>query len=222
MYASGRDVAATVASKRPAEENVTEDAAAVEYNTHAPNKDRTARAAKQFKPPMQVVNPTASSVATAVIGTGMVSRVGAVPAIQALQGQVQTLKQAIKIKNSGDGCGDEVLEQLVEKWTAVGREVAWALWDHVKDLDPGTGGTLQGGGWYTDDDADGVGSKRAFDSSWGYSDDESAKKKAKFDEDVDQGEAPTEQHTVGVMLRRLGIDPDTLGWDEEEGYFVNV
>ncbi|KAM5535701.1 hypothetical protein V8D89_010688 [Ganoderma adspersum] len=222
VYASGHVVAPMVVSKCTGEEDVTEDAAPVESNTIAPNKDRTARAAKQFKPPMQVANPIASSNPSPAIVTSTVSRVGAVPTIQVLQGQVQTLKQAIKIKNSGHGDDEEVLKQLVEKWTAVGREVAWALWDHVKDVDLGTGAAPQSGGWYADDDADGAGSKRGFDSSWGYGDEEPVRKKARMDEDVDQEEPPAEQHTIGVMLRRLGIDPYTLGWNDDEGDFVDV
>ena len=44
--------------------------------------------------------------------------------------------------------------------------------------------------------------------------------------DEERAEAKEEpavvHHTLGVMLRRMGIDPDTLGWDEEEGDFVDV
>ena len=46
-----------------------------------------------------------------------------------------------------------------------------------------------------------------------------------MDEDVEEDgedEKPLAQHTLGVMLRRLGIDPATLGWDEEEGDFVDI
>ncbi|KAI1792841.1 hypothetical protein LXA43DRAFT_886701 [Ganoderma leucocontextum] len=222
VYASGRPAPPAPASKPPTEENVTEANSMVESNigVHVANRDRSARAAKQFKPPMQVTNPIASSESGPAITAGRVSRVGAVPTIQALQGQVQTLKQAIKIKNSGNGDDDEVLEQLVEKWTAVGREVAWALWDHVKDLDPGTDAPQQGR-WHAGDEDDGAGSKRGFNPGWGY-DGEPGRKKVRMDEDVEQEEPPVVQHTIGVMLRRLGIDPDTLGWNEDEGDFVDV
>ena len=101
-----------------------------------------------------------------------------------------------------------------------GREVAWAVWEYVKDLDPGE--ALGGGrsGWDADEVA--VGQKRAFDGAW---DDEHISKKARMDEDVEkdgEDEKPLAQHTLGVMLRRLGIDPATLGWDEEEGDFVDI
>nr|VWO97306.1 Nucleoside-diphosphate-sugar epimerase [Ganoderma boninense] len=215
VYASGRAVAPGMAStsKRPAEDNAMETIPAAESDPHVPNKDRTARAAKQFKPPMQVANGIASSDSNPAS-----LRVGAVPTIQTLQGQVQMLKQAIKIKNSGGSNEDEALEQLVEKWTAVGREVAWALWDHVKDMDPGTAAPPQNGGWRVDDDDEVAEPKRGFDPSWGY-EDEPVRKKARMDEDVEREEP---HHTIGIMLRRLGIDPDTLGWNEDEGDFVDL
>lgn len=220
MYASGRTAASATASKPPAEKDATDVDAMVESNIHVTNKDRTSRAAKQFKPPMQVANAVALSQSSSTIAASAVSRVGAASTIQALQGQVQTLKQAIKIKHSDNGDDDEVLEQLVEKWTAVGREVAWALWDHVKDLGSGTGAPPQGGGYADEDDRARL--KRGFDSGWAYDDDEHARKKVRIDEDVEQGEFPVVQHTVGVMLRGLGIDPDTLGWNGDEGDFVDV
>ena len=100
---------------------------------------------------------------------------------------------------------------------ARGREVAWALWDYVKDLDPGTDAAVeQKGGWFADQDEQ-VGVKRRFDSSWGY-DDEHVAKKARMDEDAEEQmeeESQVVQHTLGVMLRRLGIDPKTLGWNEQ-------
>ena len=121
----------------------------------------------------------------------------------------------------------------MEKWTTAAREIAWAVWDHVKDLDPGTAPTITTkGGWFTDDDErPGLGAKRGFDPSWGY-DDGHVEKRARVDGDAEGGLVETRdgeeeepqvvQHTLGVMLRRLGIDPATLGWDEEEGDFVDV
>ncbi|TBU32057.1 hypothetical protein BD311DRAFT_786032 [Dichomitus squalens] len=224
VYASGR--AASMAVRRLPEDEITaKHDVSVDPAILVANKDRTAKAAKQFKSPMQLTSPNTATSSSSTPASGTFSRVGAAPTIQGLQGQVQTLKQAIKIKNSGDGDEDQVLEQLVEKWTEVGREVAWAVWGYVKDLDPGPGEQQQSG-WFADEDEVNAERKRGFDSSWGY-DDEPARKRAKTESDaeaestVDVG-LPVVQHTVGVMLRRLGIDPDTLGWNEDEGDFVDV
>ncbi|KAI9001262.1 hypothetical protein BD414DRAFT_526498 [Trametes punicea] len=188
------------------------------------NKDRTAKAAKQFKSPLVVSKASASTIGN------MFSTVSATPTIQALQGKLQTLKQAIKIKNSGNEDQEGELERLVHKWTTVGREVACALWDYVKDLDPGSSGAAapNNGGWYAEEEAlgSGIGQKRGFHQAWGLLD-EHAIKRVKLDEEAEETEADEEnrsgfQHTLGTMLRHLGIDPATLGWDDEEGDFVDA
>ncbi|EJF62914.1 hypothetical protein DICSQDRAFT_103273 [Dichomitus squalens LYAD-421 SS1] len=224
VYASGR-AASMVVRKLPEDENIAKPDVSVEPASLVANKDRTAKAAKQFKSPVQPTSPNTVTSSKFTPASGTFSRIGAAPTIQALQGQVQTLKQAIKIKNSGDRDEDQVLEQLVEKWTEVGREVAWAVWGYVKDLDPGPG-EQQKSGWFADEDEVKAGRKRGFDSNWGYGE-EPARKKGKTESDAEAEstedvEPPVVQHTVGVMLRRLGIDPDTLGWNEDEGDFVDV
>lgn len=231
VYATGR--ATPPPSRKPRADEVEESN--VEESKPKPgvaNRDRTAKAAKQFKSPLQAPSASTAGVsATLQSVPGTFSCIKAAPTIQALQGKVQTLKQAIKIKTSGKEDEDEVLEQLVHKWMAAGREIAWAVWEHVKDLDPGTAPDVGvKSGWFADEDEK-VGAKRGFNPDWGY-DDEHVAKKARLDEPgmaVEGQEAADEedeprvmQHTLGVMLRRLGIDPATLSWDEEEGDFVDA
>jgi len=161
------------------------------------------------------------------------SSVKATPTIQALQGRVQILKQAIRIKNSGNGRDEDKLEELARKWTDVGREVAWAVWETVKDLDPGESanfGTGKGGsldeGWSFDDGLKGKKTvSAAFSKSWGWDESQNTTHHSHEQEVVpgsdDDDDAVKTSHSVGTMLRHLGIDPETLGWDEDEGDFVD-
>lgn len=206
-------------------------------------KDRTANAAKPFK---ALLFPSDTTKGKGGVRT---SSANAGPTIQTLQARVQKLKQAIKIKNERDADDDERLETLVTKWRTVGREVAWLIWDTVKDLAPGEGlsSTAPGGGW--NEDAAPRGNKSAFkidgfqsgwgwdgekkgkhdglDNSWGWDDKQIASVVEGEDGvvvgepmEVDEEEPQVENHSLGTMLRHLGIDPDTLGWDEDEGDFV--
>lgn len=171
-------------------------------------KAPTPKVAKQFKSPfhLDASTPGASSSSQP---SSTISSVQAVPTIRALQSKIQTLKQAIKIKNAPGDRDDDALEDVKNKWTSVGREVAWAVWDTVKDLDPGDSVRLgrPGGGWFDDDDA-GRGSGRG----------EEGEKAVEGEEE----EHHAQRHTLGTMLRHLGIAPETLGWDEDEGDFVDV
>jgi hypothetical protein len=38
----------------------------------------------------------------------------------------------------------------------------------------------------------------------------------------EEDEPPVPEDTMSVMLRKMGIDPTTLGWDEGEGEFMDV
>ncbi len=230
VYATGRALMSPSLRKAAADDAIVispHETADVRPDPTLANKDRTANAAKQFKSPL-----VGSSTAASASGT-LFSSAKSTPTIQALQGKLQTLKQAIRIKKSGkEDKGDE-LERLVAKWTTAGREVAWAVWDYVKDLDPGTDAAVgqNKGGWSSDGcDFWGAkaGEKRGFEPGWGY-DDEHAPKKARTDggveaiEEEEEDEAlPVTQHTLGTMLRHMSIDLATLGWDEEEGDFVDV
>ncbi|KAI0773867.1 hypothetical protein C8Q74DRAFT_1199706 [Fomes fomentarius] len=234
VYATGRAPPQSSPRKIRADEVEESKVEEAKAKVVVANKDRTANAAKQFKSPLQTPSASVTGVsATSNSASGTFSCIKAAPTIQALQGKVQMLKQAIKIKTSGKEDEDEVLEQLVQKWMAAGREIAWAVWEHVKDLDPGTAPDVGAkSAWFADEDEK-VGAKRGFNPNWGY-DDEPVAKKARLDEcgagmEVDGEEAADEederrvvQHTLGVMLRRLGIDPATLSWDEEEGDFVDA
>lgn len=165
---------------------------------------RTPRASAQFKSPLSAV---------AASGPGNRRRaVSASPNVQALQLRLQTLKRAAKIRNDGEG---EKLERLAKKWIDVAREVAWEVWsvvkDNVRDVSNlgGGGGALQNNwGWAEDESKDmSTGAERASGGGEMLSEDD---------------EPPVPEDTMSVMLRKMGIDPSTLGWDEDEGEFIDV
>ncbi|CCM03413.1 uncharacterized protein FIBRA_05544 [Fibroporia radiculosa] len=168
-------------------------------------KDCTRNAAKQFKSPLSV----GSSVPNVSF-----SSVTAMPTIQALQRRLQMLKQAIRIKTAGAGLEEAQLEELVEKWVTVGREVAWAVWDTVKDQNPGESiNTWRGkSGWLEEEFGRGEGS-RSGGATGAYQ---------VRNEGIQDDEENISTHTPGTMLRHLGIAPETLGWDEQEGDFVDL
>lgn len=170
----------------------------------AMDRVRTPRASGQFKSPLSAATGS---------GMGHTKRVfSASPNVQALQSRVQTLKRAINIKNSGEG---EKLEKLAKKWTDVAREVAWEVWSVVKD-------NVQ--------DVSKLGSARgAFQDSWGWAnggkeDGESGRGRPSGEDEMlsEEDEPPVPEDTMSVMLRKMGIDPSTLGWDENEGEFMDV
>jgi hypothetical protein len=165
---------------------------------------RTPRASGQFKSPL---------LAATGASTDHMKRVfSASPNVQALQSRVQTLKRAINIRNGGDG---EKLERLAKKWTDVAREVAWEVWSVVKDnvqdvSKPGSG-------------------RGAFQDSWGWAnegkeDDKAGRDRPSGEDEMlsEEDEPPVPDDTMSAMLRKMGIDPSTLGWDEDEGEFVDV
>ncbi|KAF9782578.1 hypothetical protein BJ322DRAFT_161410 [Thelephora terrestris] len=165
---------------------------------------RTPRASAQFKSPL--------SAATGSEAGRMRRVVSASPNVQALQLRLQTLKRAIKIRNDGEG---EKLEMLANKWTNVAREVAWEVWSVVKD-------NVQ--------DVSKLGSGRGgFQDSWGWTG-EGAKDGAvnmdrpRGEDEIlsEDDEPPVPEDTMSLMLRKMGIDPSSLGWNEEEGEFVDV
>ena len=162
----------------------------------------TKRATAQFKSPLL----------TGVSNTTFAVRL--TPTIQSLQRDVQMLKRAIKVRQEGE---EGELERLVRKWTEAGREVAYELWGLVKDNESGDRyvgivGKAKGG----------------FEGNWGWENKASADRSWEFGDTNDQhtreegldGEEETRSDTLGTMLRQLGIAPETLGWDEEEGGFA--
>ncbi|TFY69446.1 hypothetical protein EVG20_g3168 [Dentipellis fragilis] len=107
------------------------------------------------------------------------------------------------------------LEVLSKKWRESGREAAYELWSIVKEAAE-TGGGKNDGAWA---------------SGWGWDDDQKVKVEedseqvgegasaANYGEDVEKENEVEE--TIGVMLRRLGIAPETLGWDDKQENFVD-
>ncbi len=212
-------------------------------------KDYTTNAAKQFKSPFSTPmasNPSAPSVGTTIVAG---SSVKALKTVQSLQARVQKLKQAVKLKE-GDGEDERRLEELVTKWRTVAREVAWQVWDTVKDCDPGESLKVRKGGWdevgpplsKKQGEVRGLQAGWGLESGWGY-DDAKGKgniegswgwdKGGEMDVDgkegltaadgameIDEEDTQVENHSLGTMLRHLGVNPETLGWDEDEGDFV--
>ncbi|KAK0453241.1 hypothetical protein EV421DRAFT_662148 [Armillaria borealis] len=187
-------------------------------------KHRTVRAAAQFKSPL-----------SAAASSNVMPSVRMTPTIQSLERRVQVLRRAVKVKKDGE---EELLESLAKRWTEAAREVAWELWDLVKD-----NGANEGGSWGRDPKH-----KRGFEDSWGWEEkgdqkrlktenswgwDGPQRKKGEEDEDQMQGVEPhgendavrdeeedKPENTMGLMLRQFGIAPDTLGWNEEDGMFA--
>lgn len=183
-----------------------------------PLRKITGKVAAQFKSPLAADGTQPSASAR--------RGVSAAPNIQALQRRLQLLKRAVRIRNEGD---EEKLGALVRKWTDVGREgelllswfcldkpdvlaVAWDVWAVVKENIVSAESGTSKGGW---DDGE-QNKKSGFGESWGWKESESV---------VPEGDEPEEKEvkedTMGTMLRQMRIDPDTLGWDEEEGEFVD-
>ncbi|KAK0191325.1 hypothetical protein F5146DRAFT_596055 [Armillaria mellea] len=186
-------------------------------------KHRTVRAAAQFKSPL-----------SAAASSNAMPSVRMTPTIQLLERRVQVLRRAVKVKKDGE---EELLESLAKRWTEAAREIAWELWDLVKD-----NGANEGGSWGRDPKH-----KRGFEDSWGWEEkgdqkrlktenswgwDEPQRKEGEEDEDQMQGVEPQgknddareeedmPENTMGLMLRQFGIAPDTLGWNEEDGMFA--
>lgn len=131
--------------------------------------------------------------------------------IQSLERQVTALRRAVKIKRDGD---EEKLKELTWKWTEVGREAAYELWGIVRD--------------FAQEDV-GADKQKTGEWGWGWDEKESGKVNAAegilqdggagSDEVVE--EKKKEEETIGLMLRRIGITPETLGWSAEVEDFVD-
>ncbi|TCD71352.1 hypothetical protein EIP91_011123 [Steccherinum ochraceum] len=192
---------------------------------HTSSKDFTPSAAKQFKSPLAAMKLPDTLTATSSSTTKPPS-VHSASNMQNLMAQVQKLKHAIKIKHDADLGGQNDLEPLLTKWTTAGREVAWAVWEYVKDVDAQTGGAWGEGGNVNKrpfDDAwgDGGDAKRQKRDGWGWDQEDRAEgQEAEMVVD-EEADAPTATNSLGTMLRYMGIAPETLGWDEAEGDFVD-
>jgi len=120
-----------------------------------------------------------------------------------LERKVAILRRAVKIKRDGD---EDHLRHLTKKWRDAGREAAYELWSIARDLSTEEG-EIRGKDSHT---------------GWGWDDREG---RDTLGEDglgaEDGGSAERQENTLGVMLRKLGIAPETLGWNDEEETFVD-
>ena len=211
LKTSATDLRADAVSSRsltPKEEDSEKHVSSSSTTLDSKIKYRTARAAAQFKSPLSAPNMLKDS-----------SLVRLTPTIQALERKLQILKRAVKVR---EDVQEEVLEGLVKKWTEAGREVAWEVWNLVKD-----NGNSDGGHGNSQSSK-----KRAFQGSWGWESPGDGKKPRGEEmernwgwdvvpicaEEEDEEDAP--KHTLGTMLMQLGVAPDTLGWNDEEGSFI--
>ncbi|KAF5387856.1 hypothetical protein D9615_000168 [Tricholomella constricta] len=188
---------------------------------------RTQRAAAQFKSPLSV--DASSKLASSVRMT---------PTIQVLERQLHLLKRAVKVKQDGD---EKTLQALVKKWTEAGREIAWEVWELVKD-----NASTEDQGW-GNPQSKGKPRKSALEDSWGWNEKSGEKNQPSREyernwgwdvvpvgdsvdtENIETGRYEREiedddldekkQDTLGTMLMQLGIAPETLGWNEEDGTF---
>ncbi|KAG1874712.1 hypothetical protein DFJ58DRAFT_695480 [Suillus subalutaceus] len=181
--------------------------------TPAKTRVRTLKAASQFKSPL-------SSSASASSGRG--SSIRLTPTVQSLERKLQLLKRAVKVKENDE---EKTLIGLIKKWTEAGREVAYELWDLVKD----SANKREGMGW----DGGRMGSR---DSNWGW-DSPGIKREGYPENEINTAtENPSDEghtnkilseddeqtrNTMGTMLRQLGIATETLGWDEDAEVFFD-
>ena len=122
-------------------------------------------------------------------------------AIMALERKLTLLKRAAKIKRDGD---ESHLERLAAKWRDAAREAAYELWGIVRDLST-EGGEVR---------------SNSRDAGWGWEERDERGTMAIDAEDEEDG-AQQENNTLGVMLRKLGIAPETLGWNDEGECFAD-
>ena len=207
--ASATDMRADAVLSTPKEGDIQEHISSL-VTLDSKIKYRTARAAAPFKSPLSASNALDGS-----------SLVRLTPTIQALERKLQILKRAVKVR---EDVQEEVLEGLVKKWTEAGREVAWEVWNLVKDNVSSDGGhgnsqsskkrTLKGSwGWESPGDAKKPRGEE-MERNWGWDVVPISSRSEEEEED-----AP--KHTLGTMLRQLGVAADTLGWDDEEGSFID-
>ncbi|KAH0840117.1 hypothetical protein J3R83DRAFT_1093 [Lanmaoa asiatica] len=143
------------------------------------------------------------------------------PALQALERKLQLLKRAIKVKEENE---EEVLARLAGKWIEAGREVAYDVWDATKDARDLEGNATfirRSCGWENTHDGN---TPWGWDTKPGDAGEESrgpdpsvvpcAAGRLAPEEDNDVG-----CHTLGTMLRQLGIAPEIFGWDDDKEVF---
>ncbi|KAG1780283.1 hypothetical protein EV702DRAFT_771871 [Suillus placidus] len=183
--------------------------------TPAKTRVRTLKAASQFKSPL-------TSSASASSGRG--SSIRLTPTVQSLERKLQLLKRAVKVKENDE---EKTLVRVIKKWTEAGREVAYELWDLVKD----SANKDVGMGWDS-----GKGKMGSRDSNWGWA--SPGIKREGYPENemntatenaLDEGDTnkilseddEQSRNTMGTMLRQFGIATETLGWDEDAEVFFD-
>jgi len=186
-------------------------------------KNRT-KAGAQFKSPL-----------IAKSETGDISQcndltVRLTPTIQTLERRLQLLRRAIKVKEEDQ---EDKLRELITKWTEAGRELAWEVWTIVKDNSTDEGypaiigkRSLQHfSHWETESskrhraDED---FQRSFEMADNGPEGNDTVQRVDLMESAEDEEAERPNHTLGTILRQFGIDPQTLGWDEEEETFRDI
>ncbi|CAZ81295.1 unnamed protein product [Tuber melanosporum] len=104
---------------------------------------------------------------------------------------LDTAKQALNIETAADGRGEEKLQALIEKWRTAASSAADALYEITSQRATNAGP----GGW------------KELIGKRGWDDDEKQPTYGKGGED--------EEFTMGVMLKALGIDPELIGYDQD-------
>jgi hypothetical protein len=151
----------------------------------------SSKAAAQFRSPLMKVPADASRPVILPNQT-----------IMNLERKIATLRRAIKIKRDDD---ESHLDRLARKWRDAGREAAYELWAIVRDLDMDKG------------EIRGI----ANDNGWGWDDQGGHGTPGEGNLITEEGRYENQESTLGMMLRKLGIAPETLGWNDEEETFVD-
>jgi hypothetical protein len=152
----------------------------------------SSRAAAQFRSPLV---KTPADASRPIILPNQV--------IMDLERKITVLRRAIKIKRDDD---ESHLDRLARKWRDAGREAAYELWAIVRDLST-DGGEVRGS---------------ASDSGWGWDNQGEHGTPGQGSLSTEEGGYEEKQeNTLGMMLRKLGIAPETLGWNDEEETFVD-
>ncbi|KAF8268282.1 hypothetical protein EI94DRAFT_1728200 [Lactarius quietus] len=149
------------------------------------NLVRTSRAAAQFRSPL--VKTLEHEPRPLVLPS---------QATMSLERKLTLLRRAVKIKRDRD---ESHLERLAIKWRDAAREAAYELWSIVRDLST-EGGEVR---------------SNTRDAGWGWEERDGHGTTIANDVEHEECGAPQENNTLGVMLRKLGIAPETLGWNDE-------
>lgn len=169
----------------------------------------TSRSVSQFKSPL--VNKALPADSRTIRLT---------PALQALERRLQLLKRAIKVKEDNE---EEVLVKLAGKWVEAGREVAYEVWDAIKDSGDFAAKTTFARRSYSWENTNDGNTPWGWDTKPGETGEDSC--------NVDPSEASCTTgrlalesdddgcHTLGTMLRQLGIAPEIFGWDDDKEIF---